>query len=432
MLANFFLGLVKYVQKKSIKMKNILFITSTVPNKNGSGLQQRCYRNLIALHEFSTVYVIFTGERDDTEEITANLVDLDLNNIYYLQPQNRIHQSWGASLLANVNQVFSASTNNIQFDKSALNSILTLLNFIISFDVFIFRLSNFNAYQFMIKNSKQQEQKLFIDWDDIESVALDRMNSIEKMTLGKVTYWKNKLLIWKLRRFERKVFHKSNNIFVCSRNDSKLMNSLYCTRKFESIPNSFDFNKERKQNTAENKKCVDIIFVGSMYYQPNQNGAIWFCEEVLPIIKANSNLRIKIWIIGYKPSERVQRLGELENVVVTGSVDSVAKYYEKSDFTISPIHFGGGTRIKILEASSYGKTTVTTTIGLEGIELIHMKEVLVADTPQLFAQHCIRLAEDSELRLSISKKAFDKCKILYDHSVVSQQLKDIILNCEDK
>jgi glycosyltransferase involved in cell wall biosynthesis len=261
----------------------------------------------------------------------------------------------------------------------------------------------------------------------LESIALNRMTSTNKNILGQEIYWTNKFLIWKLKNLENKTVKKSHAILVCSEADANSMNELHSTQKFYALPNSCDFQNKAIKPLTEKPNNVDIVFVGSMYYPPNEHGALWFCHEVLPIINSNTALQINVWIIGYKPSEKVKQLAGLDNVNVTGSVDSVTEYYHKGSFAIAPIHFGGGTRIKILEAASYDLATVTTTIGVEGIAFNHMEEVLIADTPELFAQSCIQLAEDYKLRKSLSDASFLTGKRLYDHLAVAKQLEAILL-----
>ena len=41
---------------------------------------------------------------------------------------------------------------------------------------------------------------------------------------------------------------------------------------------------------------------------------------------------------------------------------------------------------------------ISTSIGIEGLEIDNGKHALVADTPSAFAAHCIRLHDDADLR----------------------------------
>ena len=70
---------------------------------------------------------------------------------------------------------------------------------------------------------------------------------------------------------------------------------------------------------------------------------------------------------------------------------SVAPYYHDTDIVVVPVRAGGGTRIKLLEAFSYRRPVVATTMGAEGIEIRHGVELLLADTPADLAARCAEL-----------------------------------------
>ena len=65
-----------------------------------------------------------------------------------------------------------------------------------------------------------------------------------------------------------------------------------------------------------------------------------FCANVLPRIHARRP-RTKLFIVGADPSAGVQKLGELPNVTVTGSVPDVRPYLQRSALMVAPLlmHF---------------------------------------------------------------------------------------------
>jgi glycosyltransferase involved in cell wall biosynthesis len=73
--------------------------------------------------------------------------------------------------------------------------------------------------------------------------------------------------------------------------------------------------------------------------------------------------------------------------------------------SVVPIRFGGGTRIKILEAFAHGVPVVSTTVGCEGLDVIDGRHLLVADRPAELAVACCRLLTDEDVRKRISAEA---------------------------
>ena len=88
-----------------------------------------------------------------------------------------------------------------------------------------------------------------------------------------------------------------------------------------------------------------------------------------------------------------------------GEVPDLHPYYAQAHAVLAPIRAGGGTRIKVLEAFSYGRPVVATSIAVEGIEAGIVggietrseEHVLIGDTPEALAQHCARLIFDPAL-----------------------------------
>lgn len=87
-------------------------------------------------------------------------------------------------------------------------------------------------------------------------------------------------------------------------------------------------------------------------------------------------------------------------------VPDVAPEYEKAAVVVVPLRAGSGTRIKILEAFSFRRPVVSTSIGAEGLGVRHEQELLIADTPEQFAAACARLLTDAQLRNRLVESAY--------------------------
>ena len=72
--------------------------------------------------------------------------------------------------------------------------------------------------------------------------------------------------------------------------------------------------------------------------------------------------------------------------MVTGTVDNIDDYFEKSDIIVIPLFHGGGVKVKLLEALGHGKLVITTSKGIEGTVFEDRKELLVAETPEQYVE----------------------------------------------
>ena len=88
---------------------------------------------------------------------------------------------------------------------------------------------------------------------------------------------------------------------------------------------------------------------------------------------------------------------EIRNVEITGYVDDPTPYLVETAVFIVPLHAGGGTRVKILDAWCWGLPVVTTRVGAEGIRARDGENVLLGDTAEAFAQAVVRVLREPEL-----------------------------------
>jgi glycosyltransferase involved in cell wall biosynthesis len=105
-------------------------------------------------------------------------------------------------------------------------------------------------------------------------------------------------------------------------------------------------------------------------------------------------------------------------VTLTGFVDDVRPLIAQSWISVVPLHTGGGTRLKILEAMALGTPVVATSKGAEGLDVQSGRHLLIADTPEAFAQSAIRLLKEPELRRQLAKSAYQLIREKYDWAVV--------------
>lgn len=168
------------------------------------------------------------------------------------------------------------------------------------------------------------------------------------------------------------------------------------------VPNGVDTREIRpRPQRADSRR---LLFVGTMGYAPNADGARWFCEEVLPRLR-QAFPTISVDIVGRAPTPGVQALANTSGVRVTGAVGDLAPFYDEAAVVIVPLRAGGGTRLKILEAMAWGRTVVSTRAGCEGLDVVDGEHLLIADHPETFAACVGTLLGDVAERESIAARA---------------------------
>jgi glycosyltransferase involved in cell wall biosynthesis len=129
-----------------------------------------------------------------------------------------------------------------------------------------------------------------------------------------------------------------------------------------------------------------VIFVGSQH-GPNVAGLRWFIENVWPLVRLETpSARLLVAGTVCKALQSPQPAG----VEVLGRLPDLSTAYSRASVVIAPILQGSGVKIKILEAVSFGRACVTTSVGLEGLEALQ-PALRVADTPETFAAEVVQL-----------------------------------------
>jgi glycosyltransferase involved in cell wall biosynthesis len=69
---------------------------------------------------------------------------------------------------------------------------------------------------------------------------------------------------------------------------------------------------------------------------------------------------------------------------------------QSARIAVVPVPFGAGTKTKLIQSLTVGTPSVSTTVGIEGLNLEHGEHVLVADNPIDFANSIEHLLENRE------------------------------------
>jgi len=140
----------------------------------------------------------------------------------------------------------------------------------------------------------------------------------------------------------------------------------------------------------------DLMFVASFSHPPNADAAVWFVNEVLPIVTAVMP-GVRVFLIGSNPSSEVLSLAG-DQVVVTGFVSDevLADHYRKARLAVAPLQYGAGMKGKVIEAMRFGLPTVTTQAGAQGLAAASAF-LAVEDDAAAFARAVVVLLRDDRV-----------------------------------
>ncbi len=128
-----------------------------------------------------------------------------------------------------------------------------------------------------------------------------------------------------------------------------------------------------------------VLFVGSMDYHANVDGAVGFARNVWPRVFELLPGAL-LTIVGRNPTPEVRALAGLPGVEVTGTVDDVRPYYREALASVVPLNVGGGSRLKIYETMAAGVPVVSTQLGAEGVDAREGESIILAETAEEFCR----------------------------------------------
>ncbi|MBD8697843.1 glycosyltransferase [Stenotrophomonas sp. CFBP 13718] len=151
----------------------------------------------------------------------------------------------------------------------------------------------------------------------------------------------------------------------------------------------------------------DVLLVAGFAHAPNVDAALWFVNDVLPLV-VREIPAVRVSLVGSNPRPEVQALAS-EQIEVTGYVSDarLETFYANARVAVAPLRFGGGVKGKVLEALRHGVPCVTTSVGMQGLAGAGAF-MPVADEPAAMAAHIVALLRDDGLwqRVSTAEQAF--------------------------
>jgi glycosyltransferase involved in cell wall biosynthesis len=234
------------------------------------------------------------------------------------------------------------------------------------------------------------------DFDDIMSRFIKRqLNATPNSLVNTLLQWREVRLVEKAER----AIATWDAVSLCSDIDVKEMSAALPLGHFVKVPNVVD-----RPLLPPPDGTANILFVGNLSFPPNEHGLRRFVIEIWPrVISARPDARLDV--VGLRPSVQLRALLNKCQIALHANVSSVEPFYRRCAIVVCPIFFGGGTRIKLLEAMAYGRPIVSTTIGVEGLGIKSHQQAIIADDIGDFAEAIIRLLNDTTLAAELAADA---------------------------
>lgn len=231
-------------------------------------------------------------------------------------------------------------------------------------------------------------------------------------------------LLWQgslMHAFEKKLIQRASRVWSIASEDQKRFIELYPSeeKKIDVIPVGLEFTEQQKLISEKTIEEIQLLFLGKMDWGPNKDGLKWFLEEIWPKV---TNKNLKLHLVGSGDSKWLNDLKNQKGIQFHGFVKDIAPFYSESDYSIIPIRYGSGTRIKVIESISKGLPIISTEMGVQGSGLNHF---IKAESADEWVQILNQL--DKNEGPVMAKKAYEELKDIYDYSAIRNILKKSLL-----
>lgn len=260
--------------------------------------------------------------------------------------------------------------------------------------------------------------KIVMRSHNIEHEIWQRMANNEKNFLKKIYL---KILASQLKKYETDRLNKYDLMTSVTERDAEILKQLGCELPIHVCAAPYDETVLKPDKTKI--EFPSAFFIGALDWTPNAEGLEWFLTNVWEKVQEQlsaENKEVKFYIAGRNANQA--RIPAIKNVVIVGEVENAYDFMNSKGVMIVPLLSGSGIRVKIIEGMALGKTIVTTTIGAEGIACKNGQNILIADTPEAFANLVVKAINEKIFFTLIGDNAHQFAKKQFSSTEVASQL----------
>lgn len=181
---------------------------------------------------------------------------------------------------------------------------------------------------------------------------------------------------------------------------------------------------------VQNKSKNTILFLGNLFYPPNQRGFEYIADKIMPELSKNGKVVLKS--IGMIPKKLVTKYINKSDIIILGEVKNEQNFVDEissSTIGLCIVFAGSGMKIKILDYCLAGLPVISTTIGASGYE--ELDSLIIKDNKQEIIEAIEKLFSNSTEAQKIGRQNQEKILELYGWQKIAEKFETALALAED-
>lgn len=251
-------------------------------------------------------------------------------------------------------------------------------------------IDHYEVFQYVPRNYKG---KVILHTHNAEFALWKRMGELNTNPLVKIVL---KLEASRVKRYEKRIIKHADLVYTTPSDIQEYKKAGFDTEDLKITYHLGNDQLLMLDNIEFNATEKALLFMGTLSWEPNIDGMLWFIREVYPkLLKKHPELTL--YILGKLADERLQNAcKDFPNIQLCGFVKDIDQYLQKSRVFLAPLRFGSGMKVKVLEGMYRGIPMVTTSVGAEGLDVSDQEELYIADDAKSFSEKTMLLLENKE------------------------------------
>jgi len=393
--------------------KKILFLTPTLPFPPHSGGVIKSNKLVEFLSNNYDLSVACLLKNDDSKHVKEFQQKYKLHD--FISLELNIERNAKNLILSNLQGIpLNLYRNKSTIFKQMIDKVAN------DYDVIF--CDHYVMFQYIPKNYKG---KIILHQHNCEYLIWKRYADIEKSIPKRIALLNQ---AYHIKKYEQKICKKSDIILAAPNDIDELVKIGADKNKFYETYHLGDDVLLNEPNLIFNGTEKQLLYIGTLSWEANVDGLIWFFNEIWEKI-TQQHPTIQLYIVGKNPDARLQAFAVKDNrIILTGFIEDVEPLFKKSRIFITPLRFGSGIKVKVINSLYRGIPTVTTSIGTEGLKVKDGEHIFIKDNPNEYVNAINTLLTNKDIWVKISTNARTIAHQYYTWNYVLENIRKAIEN----